>query len=251
MLLRDIPDKLAVTAFVYQMFNYFTMAVTSAIIKPTGETTKDCSKPSPASPFSGMGGFDFSEIEKLTSKNLSPTVQDDPASKRNLSGNKWSKHSLKEEQEAKEREMERNHGDEKDVVHDLERSHGNEEGVVSTPEGSRKSKKGVVQTPDKQDKPISHSTPFTTTNGQASNNDITSDPSPVYRGESPSPPLMNPNTRGMSLTTPMPQVQPLSSRSDLSLPLSESSSASSAGSKLCTPDTTSDTQVKYMYRYIY
>ena len=243
MLLRDIPDKLAVTAFVYQMFNYFTMAVTSAIVKPTCGATKDCSKPSPASPFSG--GFDFSEIEKLTCKNLSPIVKDDPASKRNLSGNKWSKHSLKEEQEAREQEMERNHRDEKGVVGDLEHNHGNKEGVVNTPEGSRKSEEGVVQTPDKQDEPISHSTPITTTNGQASNNDITSDPSPVYRGESPSPPLMNPNTRGVSLTTPISQVQPLSSRSELSLPLSsKSESSSSTGSKPCTPDKTSDTQVR-------
>ena len=138
MLLRDIPDKLAVTAFVYQMYNYFTMAVPSAIVRPTGNTPKEGGPKSSPSPLSALGSFDFSAIEKMTFKNLSPTATEGSASQRNLIGNRWSKHSLKEEQEMKEHkdQQERNEPQE-------------EEGVVHTPEKN-----------DNSDNPVSHSTPL-------------------------------------------------------------------------------------------
>ena len=57
MLLSDIPDKLAVTSFIYQMYNYFTKAERSAITRfeslaGAGETQKQTNpSPSATSPF--------------------------------------------------------------------------------------------------------------------------------------------------------------------------------------------------------
>lgn len=231
MLLRDIPDKLAVTAFVYQMYNYFTMAVPSAIIKPMGATSKDEDAKNVPTQLEGLKSFDFSEIEKLTCKNLSPTTKEgELASQRNLSGNKWSKHSLKEEQEQ---------------LQQTEQSSYNHssEGVAYTPEKIE---------PINRSEPITHSTPVSTipdmtsystsTVSSSSLSDETSsrvDLTSVKSG----PPLPDPNYRGSNSsaanTTGDQSSTSLTvaSRSDLSLPLSSVSvnSVNSKNSPVGTP----------------
>ena len=96
MLLRDIPDKLAVTAFVYQMYNYFTRAVPSAITKHT--TLSSTKERSGSSPLSSAATFDLSQFDQFTFKQLSPVPTEGP---RDLSENKYSRHSLKDEEESK------------------------------------------------------------------------------------------------------------------------------------------------------
>lgn len=95
MLLRDIPDKLAVTAFVYQMYNYFTRAVPSAITKHTtlSSSTKERSGSSPLS----SANFDLSQFDQFTFKQLSPVPTE---GLRDLSENKYSRHSRKDEEES-------------------------------------------------------------------------------------------------------------------------------------------------------
>ena len=184
------------------------MAVPSAIIKPTvvpvGGVKGEGSKPSPSSPFSGLGAFDFSEIEKLTCKNLSPmSANDEPASKRNLSGNKWSKHSLQESEQSRKQQQDCNYGD--------------EEGVVQTPEKGS----GV---------PVSHSTPLTTTfnNGAPVQSADVPAPDRVESEGSPSP--VNPSMMGVSTNELTSSQAQLPSKSDLSLPLLSGSDDTSASS---------------------
>ncbi len=249
MLLRDIPDKLAVTAFVYQMFNYFTMAVPSAIIKTsTGNSKEDGCKSSP-SPLTGLGGFDFTEIEKLTCKNLSPTINEvEPASKRNMTTNKWSKHSLKEERELMENQQE-------EEIH----SHGDSEGVVHTPEKHD------------DNEPVSHSTPVTkgliepkhsSSNSTNSNNDMkpvitSSNKTTPVNGTSSSPTPASSNLSLSHKTTPPKDSQsitttnndssscsPIPTRSNLSLQLSSiNDNSNSDGSRISFPDMSSDVRI--------
>ena len=74
MLLADIPDKLAVTSFIYQMYNYFTKAERSAITKHeslAGDTQKDSgSSPNAVSPF---------DLKKFEEFRVSPVPSDAPA----------------------------------------------------------------------------------------------------------------------------------------------------------------------------
>lgn len=248
MLLQDIPDKLAITAFVYQMFNYFTMAVPSAIIKSTAAGVKDGSKQCP-SPLAGFGAFDFSEIEKLTSKNMSPTTKEDPASKRNLTGNKWSKHSLKEEQELMEqqqqqREREHLHGDEAVL-------HGNEEGVVHTPQKADSSSSELIthSTPVTNTVAI-HTTPSdytesngtTATSGPLPSNGVDLEHPVSVPCQEPSSPHSSSSNEDVKSNEESSVVQPLPNKSELSLPLS-SLSDMSTDSKISSPCKTSDSEV--------
>ena len=89
MLLCDIPDKLAVTSFVYQMYNYFTRAVHSAITKPN----IGMKETSPSSPM----GFDLSKFEQFSINLTSTSPEGTLSSSRSLIGNPYSRHSLKEE----------------------------------------------------------------------------------------------------------------------------------------------------------
>ena len=67
MLLSDVPDKLSISSFVYQMYNYFTRDVRSAVIKPH-PPQQSCS--SPVSPSS----FDISRFEEILNiTSISPT----------------------------------------------------------------------------------------------------------------------------------------------------------------------------------
>ena len=93
MLLRDIPDKLAVTAFVYQMYNYFTRAVPSAITKHT-TLTPSTKERSGSSPLSSAANFDLSQFDQFTFKQLSPVPTE---GLRDLSENKYSRHRDEEE----------------------------------------------------------------------------------------------------------------------------------------------------------
>lgn len=211
MLLRDIPDKLAVTAFVYQMYNYFTMAVPSAIIKSTGSATKEEHAKTVPTPLEGLKSFDFSEIEKLTCKNLSPTTKGEPASQRNLTGNKWSKHSLREEQEQQQQQN--------------DQSSCSNEGMVHTPEKN--------ESISASDQPLTHSTPLsaipdvTSTSVVSLSNDTSSSSSVDTRSEK----------MEMNSTCGHPSPLTAASRSDLSLPLSSVSvnSVNSKNSPVGTP----------------
>ena len=89
MLLCDIPDKLAVTSFVYQMYNYFTRAVHSAITKPN----IGMKETSPSSPM----GFDLSKFEQFSIRLTSASPEGKLSSSRSITNNPYSRHSLKEE----------------------------------------------------------------------------------------------------------------------------------------------------------
>ena len=253
MLLRDIPDKLAVTAFVYQMFNYFTMAVPSAIIKPTGNTKDDDSKPVP-SPLSGLTGFDFTEIEKLTCKNLSPTATEDSASKRNIAGNKWSKHNLKEERELMEQQRSRedetcNHGDTEGVVHTPEKHEGNAEPVShSTPvsgsvtrESVESSKNTSTESSHINTKPTVSCHKTTPTDDESSNSPLPakSSPSLSHKITPQTTPPDEGLVNGSTAINDSSSCLPLPARSNLSLQLSSVTDISS-DSRISFPDLSSD-----------
>ena len=83
MLLSDVPDKLAVTSFVYQMYNYFTKDVHSAITKPS-----QVNEPTSAA-------FDLSKFEEF-SFNVTMNSESETPSSRSLTSNQYSRHSLKD-----------------------------------------------------------------------------------------------------------------------------------------------------------
>ena len=89
MLLSDIPDKLAVTSFIYQMYNYFTKAERSAITRDeslAGQAQKESESLTCTSP------FDLSQFEKFR---LSP-VSPDSTTTHQFAMEKYSRHSREE-----------------------------------------------------------------------------------------------------------------------------------------------------------
>ena len=89
MLLSDIPDKLAVTSFIYQMYNYFTKAERSAITRDeslAGQAQKESESLTCTSP------FDLSQFEKFR---LSP-VSPDSTTTHHFAMEKYSRHSREE-----------------------------------------------------------------------------------------------------------------------------------------------------------
>lgn len=100
MLLASVPDKLAVTSFVYQMYNYFTKATVSALsktgslpsaVKTAGESSSVSAAASSSSPIDSVSQFN----EKFTFNRMSSPVSPDvPPEKQTLS--KYSRYSSKE-----------------------------------------------------------------------------------------------------------------------------------------------------------
>ena len=102
MLLNTVPDKLAITSFVYQMYNYFTKATISAVSKKsnlpsavatTGESSTADGAASSSSQIDSVSQF----IEQFTFNRMSSPVSPDvPPEKKTLS--KYSRYSFTDAQ---------------------------------------------------------------------------------------------------------------------------------------------------------
>ena len=88
MLLCDIPDKLAVTAFVYQMYNYFTKSVPSAVTKYKATSAKEAVSPSAVAP------FDLTQFDQFTLPALSP----DEKPSKSMANNPYVRNNISEDE---------------------------------------------------------------------------------------------------------------------------------------------------------
>ena len=89
MLTSTVPDKLAVTSFVYQMNQYFTKAMPSAITR--SESHPSSSQQSPSGSTSKTSPFDLSAFDRFTFDKLSPVAS--PLGHRDQTLNVYSRHS--------------------------------------------------------------------------------------------------------------------------------------------------------------
>ena len=88
MLTSTVPDKLAVTSFVYQMNQYFTKAMPSAITR--SESHPSSSQQSPSGSTSKTSPFDLSAFDRFTFDKLSPVAS--PLGHRDQALNVYSRH---------------------------------------------------------------------------------------------------------------------------------------------------------------
>ena len=89
MLTSTVPDKLAVTSFVYQMNQYFTKAMPSAITR--SESHPSSNQQSPSGSTSKTSPFDLSAFDRFTFDKLSPVAS--PLGHRDQTLNVYSRHS--------------------------------------------------------------------------------------------------------------------------------------------------------------
>lgn len=88
MLTSTVPDKLAVTSFVYQMNQYFTKAMPSAITR--SESHPNSTQQSPCGSTSKTSPFDLSAFDRFTFDKLSPVAS--PLGHRDQALNVYSRH---------------------------------------------------------------------------------------------------------------------------------------------------------------
>lgn len=89
MLTSTVPDKLGVTSFVFQMYQYFTRAMQSAITR--SENVSGSSQQSPTDNVGKTSPFDLSAFDRFTFDKLSPVAS--PLARSNQVLNVYSRHS--------------------------------------------------------------------------------------------------------------------------------------------------------------